>query len=366
METLPLNPMVFNPRFPHLVQKIFNYMDIKSLKNCREVAKLWQNHIDISNLLWIKIVNKLGGTEAFQLACKNSHSKMVQMILHNPSKFDIDVNAQNKTGEAGFELACKNGHSNIAELLIQKSFELKINLNRGRRNFEESGFFIASKNGHSKVAELLIQKSTEFKINLNGNDWYSRESAFYIACKNGHSEVAELLLEKSAEFKIDLRTQGFYGKRASFWAFSNGLSKIAEYFVTKTSELNEKGSQFFHLTCQNGHLELAEMLIQKSVEFKIDLNAKDFGGFTAFENACLSGHTKIVEMLLEKSDEFNIVFKPNNNFKQTAFHLACLKGNTETAEFLIQKSVAFNIDLNAKDKDQKQLLLWPAILVKLK
>ena len=112
-------------------------MDIKSLKNCREVSKPRQNHIDISNLLWIKIVNKLGGIEAFQLACKNGHSKLVQMILQNPSKFDIDVNAQNKTGEAGFELACKNGHSNIVELLIQKSFELKIDLNRGRRNFEE-------------------------------------------------------------------------------------------------------------------------------------------------------------------------------------------------------------------------------------
>ena len=48
METLPLNPMVFNPRFSHLVQKIFNYMDIKSLKNCKEAAKPWQNHIDNS------------------------------------------------------------------------------------------------------------------------------------------------------------------------------------------------------------------------------------------------------------------------------------------------------------------------------
>ena len=39
------------------------------------------------------------------------------------------------------------------------------------------------------------------------------------------------------------------------------------------------------------------MLIKKSVEFKIDLNAKDQSGNTGFHVAIKNGHMKIVEML---------------------------------------------------------------------
>ena len=94
METSPLNPMVFHPRFPHIVEKIFDFLDIKSLKNFREVSRPWQEYIDIQNFLWNKIANTLGGNKAFQLACKNGHLKMVNMLMLKSFKFDIEMNAK--------------------------------------------------------------------------------------------------------------------------------------------------------------------------------------------------------------------------------------------------------------------------------
>ena len=47
-----LNPMVFNARFLHITEKIFKKMDIKTLKNCRQVSKSWQEFIDNQNILW--------------------------------------------------------------------------------------------------------------------------------------------------------------------------------------------------------------------------------------------------------------------------------------------------------------------------
>ena len=94
METSPLNPMVFYPRFPHIVKKIFKFLDMESLKNSRNVAKPWQEYIDNQNFLWNKIANTLGANEAFQLACKNGHLKMVNMLMQKPSKFDIELNAK--------------------------------------------------------------------------------------------------------------------------------------------------------------------------------------------------------------------------------------------------------------------------------
>ena len=69
-EELPLNPMVFHPRFLHISEKIFDKMDDKCLKNCREITKSWQIAIDNKNTLWNKIATKNGGTETLQKACK--------------------------------------------------------------------------------------------------------------------------------------------------------------------------------------------------------------------------------------------------------------------------------------------------------
>ena len=65
----PLNPMVFHSRFQHITENIFQKMDIKCLRNCREVSNKWQNSIDDPNILWKKVVDKLGCNVAFQFAC---------------------------------------------------------------------------------------------------------------------------------------------------------------------------------------------------------------------------------------------------------------------------------------------------------
>ena len=36
-----LNPMVFYPAFPHIVERIFDQLDRGSLGSCREVSKSW-------------------------------------------------------------------------------------------------------------------------------------------------------------------------------------------------------------------------------------------------------------------------------------------------------------------------------------
>ena len=72
----PLNPMVFHSRFQHITENIFRKMDIKSLKNCRQVSKSWQECIDNQKILWKNEV----GSKAFQVACENGHSKMAEIL----------------------------------------------------------------------------------------------------------------------------------------------------------------------------------------------------------------------------------------------------------------------------------------------
>ena len=60
------------------------------------------------------------------------------------------------------------------------------------------------------------------------------------------------------------------------------------------------------MACINGDLKTAQMFVQKSVEFKFDLNTKSADGYTAFKLACINGYSEIAEMLKMKSEEFNI------------------------------------------------------------
>ncbi len=125
----PLNPMVFHLRFSHITEQIFENMDSKSLKNCREVSKSWQICIDNRNILWNKMVKKNSGNKAFQLACNKGHTKMAQMLIQKPAFFNINLNGKDRNYRTAFQNACYNGHLNIGEMLLQKSAEFNIDLN---------------------------------------------------------------------------------------------------------------------------------------------------------------------------------------------------------------------------------------------
>ena len=114
METSPLNLMVIHPRFPHIVEKVFAFFDKSTLKICRKVAKPWQNYIDNRNLLWNMIVEEQGPNKAFQTASKNGNSKVVEVLIQNSKKFNLDLNSN---VAAAFQMTCKNGHS---KMVIQK------------------------------------------------------------------------------------------------------------------------------------------------------------------------------------------------------------------------------------------------------
>ena len=60
---------------------------------------------------------------------------------------------------------------------------------------------------------------------------------------------------------------------------------------------------------------------------------------------------KIVKLMLQKSTEFNINLNAKDNFNQTPFHLACKNNQLEVVKFFIQRSAEWNIDLNAVDNN---------------
>ena len=77
------------------------------------------------------------------------------------------------------------------------------------------------------------------------------------------------------------------------------------------------------------------MLVQKSAQFNIDLNAKDRFGWTPFHDACIFGHVKTVEILMQKSAEFNIELNTKSFSGWTPLHSTCREGHAKIAEMLV-------------------------------
>ena len=66
--------------------------------------------------------------------------------------------------------------------------------------------------------------------------------------------------------------------------------------------------QWFHLACPNGQSKVVEMLIRKSIEFKIELITKDKYGKTGFQYARLMKNDLIVNVIGSKMPSIKKIF----------------------------------------------------------
>ena len=358
MEEL-LNPLAFKQKFCHITEQIFEQLDIKSISNCREVSKSWRKCIDDKNQAWIHIVKIPeildDGDTYIHLVARTGQLEMFQKML----KKERAKNPDNKYKETPFILACQYGHFKIANMYFENSSEFKINPNarvqkpvkRGVDSEEHSlddnwtAFHHACCKGNSKVVQLLIQKSLDNNIDLDAKDSYGM-TPFHWACRRGQSEVTKMLIQHSTKYGIDLNSKDNSGRTAFHFACEQNY-------------------------CEKSKLGLVEMLLNYSATYNIDLSDKiknDFysypllaksnflklisvsmTGSTAFHVACCSGQSEIVQLLIKRSTDHKIDLNAKNSSGWTGFHLACGFGHTEIVEMLIDNSEACKLDLSAKE-----------------
>ena len=132
---------------------------------------------------------------------------------------------------------------------------------------------------------LLLIQFIKIPIILHKQDSYLHQ-----AVRKGQSDVFEIILEREEirkpipyfyNQKKENRLVCQYGIFFSL-AFEIGSSRIVETLVRKSEELKinlkvclVNGDTLFIWACKNGHLNIAQMLIQKCKELDIDLSAKN-------------------------------------------------------------------------------------------
>ena len=79
------------------------------------------------------------------------------------------------------------------------------------------------------------------------------------------------------------------------------------------------------------------MLVQKSAHFKINLNAKDRSGMTAFYWACSWGQKDIVEMMMNYANSFKIDLVAKDWMGKTGFSWAESLGENDVVNLIKRK-----------------------------
>ena len=140
-----------------------------------------------------------------------------------------------------------------------------------------------------------------------------------------------------------------------------GSLSIAEFLMRKYEELKIDLSRLtnchssaFHLACIGGNSKLAEMIMKNSVMLKIHLNEDnpfDFMscGRSGFHYAIRYGNLEVVKMLIENSTSMNIRLNTLDKYNNTGLHIACSSGHAKIAKVLIKESTKLKLDLNAQD-----------------
>ena len=232
-------------RFPHLPEQVFQKLDNISLTNSMVVGASWRNFIDARDYPWkcfqgvidILTENCTDGMTAFHFACGSGRAAMVENIIKNSLRLNIDLNAKinSGNGKTAFHLVCWDGHSIIAQILMKNSAEFKIDLN-AKDNFGRTAFHLACSEGQAKIAKILMKNSNELNIDLNAKS-NDGQTAFHVACWNSQTSIIEMMINKSESLKLDLAARDDDGWTGYKLARMVGKSEVVNLIKAKMPNL---------------------------------------------------------------------------------------------------------------------------------
>jgi len=202
---------------------------------------------------------------------------------------------------------------------------------------------------------LLSKRKRKCK---NGCENCIPTSLVHLTAQYNHVKLMELLLH--TDFDFNQRNRG----ETPFTLSCNwGHIAIANLLIDLSSihlnARNEKGYTGFIWACNQGHTELVNLMINSSKEFGIDLNARlppthPKSGISAFMFACMTGRKETVNLMINSSKEFGIDLNSRDDEDgKTGFMWACRFGHTEVVNLMIQLSKEFDLNLNARNHERQ-------------
>jgi len=184
-----------------------------------------------------------------------------------------------------------------------------------------------------RVIDVMVVFATSLILTGCGN---SSVAEFHQAVQSGDLETAEALLAEEPTL-VDSEAGG---QALLFEALRDEQKNMVLLLIDSGVDVNVKEQCFSPLHCaaQQGHAEIAELLIAKGA----NPNAIDMMGETPLHVAALGGHQDVALVLLAGGANVNAI----NRMERTPLHFAARDGYVDVVEVLLAQGA----NVNAKDK----------------
>ena len=248
-----ISPWIDNPGLDHLVQKIFGYLDLKSLQNCKVVSKPWDQFIGGNKSVWL--------IQIYRLRTRPIENIKINYFLH----FDDHFNKLSRENE------------------LRKEWELAIHL-ISKENMDSivkfCRFLFNLSQSHQQLPPIMYDpKSACLKTSML--------QIFGNLCKEFPIREEQMLSYIHEAMEIDCYTVDM---------------------VFKCLEMQGEDLKQLHLTIyrksplrysqlMKKYLLLLQFMIEKANVYGFDLNAKGREGKTLFKLAMRDQFYEIVRLL---------------------------------------------------------------------
>ena len=185
---LPINDLCH--RFPHISEIIFNYVEDKDLKHCKEVCKTWCTFINKKSFYWIRLIKDYTGkceefSEDWAKFFRKIPLDIIQEFAKIVQQFYVIRPIRRKYQWSPLHLTAESGHSSLNKYIIKKT-----GVSNPKRIIDGwTPLHSASLRGHIEVAQHIVENLQD--INPKRNDGWT---PLHCAAQNGHVSICQIII----------------------------------------------------------------------------------------------------------------------------------------------------------------------------
>ena len=177
---------LFTRNVPHILEKIFLFLDYESFKSCLMVNKTW-NKLLMSDSFQKKAESTFD--EWLFCAAYDGHTAVVQHLIYMGTKPDKDD--VHGSGWTALHIAAHLGHEDVVKVLLDAGANPNLTDNIG-----QAPISYAVKDGHRDVVKILLDGGADPNIL---SCFFNGLPPLHLAVGLGYRDTAKLLLDRGAD-----------------------------------------------------------------------------------------------------------------------------------------------------------------------
>ncbi|NP_001088685.1 ankyrin repeat domain 16 L homeolog [Xenopus laevis] len=232
----------------------------------------------------------------------------------------LNVKHFGKSGDTLLHYAARHGHLSILTYLVEAvGMDVEVLNNDYKRPLHE-----AASMGHRDCLLYLLSRGTEVDC-LKKADW----TPLMMACTKTKLDIIKDLIEHRANPMLKNKD----GWNCFHIATREGDVAIIQYLLDVFPDIWKTESKIkrtpLHTAAMHGCFEVIEVLLERC---NYDPDCKDSCGVTPFMDAVQNGHLSIAQLLIEKK---KVCYSAFDRMGAQALHLAAVTGQNESLQYLV-------------------------------